>query len=242
MLETGFHTFTRLTDDPEAVTGTIGRAAAGMGLRLIDADGRDVPPGAEGEIAADGPSVHLGYHKNPAANAELFTTGRLVPHRRPRAVRRGRQRADRRTPQGDDQPRRQEVLPARDRGDPLHAPQDAARRHRGRARPAARRAQLPLRDPAARGVAVAGGGRRLPRRATWRPTSCPRSWRSSRSFRSRRPARSSATSSCVRCSIGRRAPLALEARPGSPAPAPATLRGAANLSPDFSVQIGARVV
>jgi non-ribosomal peptide synthetase component E (peptide arylation enzyme) len=73
MLETGFHTFTRLTDDPEAVTGTIGRAAEGMGLRLIDADGRDVPPGAEGEIAAQGPSVHLGYHKNPAANAELFT-------------------------------------------------------------------------------------------------------------------------------------------------------------------------
>jgi non-ribosomal peptide synthetase component E (peptide arylation enzyme) len=73
MLETGFHTFTRLTDDPEAVTGTIGRAAEGMGLRLIDADGRDVPPGAEGEIAAEGPSVHLGYHDNPAANAELFT-------------------------------------------------------------------------------------------------------------------------------------------------------------------------
>jgi acyl-CoA synthetase (AMP-forming)/AMP-acid ligase II len=73
MLETGFHTFTRLTDDPGTVTGTIGRAAAGMGLRLIEADGRDVPPGAEGEIAAEGPSVHLGYHRNPAANAELFT-------------------------------------------------------------------------------------------------------------------------------------------------------------------------
>lgn len=29
--------------------------------------------GAEGEIAAQGPSVHLGYHKNPTANAELFT-------------------------------------------------------------------------------------------------------------------------------------------------------------------------
>jgi acyl-CoA synthetase (AMP-forming)/AMP-acid ligase II len=74
MLETGFHTFTRLTDDPEVVTGTIGRAAEGMGLRLIDAEGRDVPPGAEGEIAAEGPSVHLGYHRNPAANAELFTS------------------------------------------------------------------------------------------------------------------------------------------------------------------------
>ena len=73
MLETGFHTFTRLTDDPEAVTGTIGRAAAGMGLRLLDEHGHEVPPGAAGEIAAAGPSVHLGYHKNPTANAELFT-------------------------------------------------------------------------------------------------------------------------------------------------------------------------
>jgi acyl-CoA synthetase (AMP-forming)/AMP-acid ligase II len=73
MLETGFHTYTRLTDDPEAVTGTVGKPAAGMGLRLLDEQGRDVPPGAEGEIAADGPSVHLGYHKNPTANAELFT-------------------------------------------------------------------------------------------------------------------------------------------------------------------------
>ena len=74
MLETGFHTYTRLTDDPEAVTGTVGRVVSGLGLRLIDEHARDVPPGAEGEIAADGPSVHLGYHKNPAANAELFTS------------------------------------------------------------------------------------------------------------------------------------------------------------------------
>ncbi len=73
MLETGFHTYTRLSDDPEAVTGTVGKPSSGMGLRLIDEHGRDVPAGAEGEIAADGPSVHLGYHKNPAANAELFT-------------------------------------------------------------------------------------------------------------------------------------------------------------------------
>ena len=73
MLETGFHTFTRLTDDPEEVTGTIGRPAAGMGLRLIETHGREAPLGAEGEIVAAGPSVHLGYHKNPTANAELFT-------------------------------------------------------------------------------------------------------------------------------------------------------------------------
>lgn len=73
MLETGFHTYTRLMDDPEAVTGTVGKPASGMGLRLIDETGRDVPPGGEGEIAAQGPSVHLGYYKNPTANAELFT-------------------------------------------------------------------------------------------------------------------------------------------------------------------------
>jgi non-ribosomal peptide synthetase component E (peptide arylation enzyme) len=73
MLETGFHTYTRLDDDPEAVTGTVGTVSAGLGLRLIDESGRDVAAGAEGEIAALGPSVHLGYHKNPAANAELFT-------------------------------------------------------------------------------------------------------------------------------------------------------------------------
>ena len=73
MLETGFHTYTRLGDDPEAVTGTVGTVSSGLGLRLIDDSGRDVAAGAEGEIAAQGPSVHLGYHKNPTANAELFT-------------------------------------------------------------------------------------------------------------------------------------------------------------------------
>ena len=73
MLETGFHTYTRLSDDPEAVTGTVGKVSSGLGLRLIDESGRDVPVGAEGEIAAEGPSVHLGYHKNPQANAALFT-------------------------------------------------------------------------------------------------------------------------------------------------------------------------
>jgi non-ribosomal peptide synthetase component E (peptide arylation enzyme) len=73
MLETGFHTYTRLDDDPEAVTGTVGTVSSGLGLRLIDGSGHDVAAEAEGEIAALGPSVHLGYHKNPTANAELFT-------------------------------------------------------------------------------------------------------------------------------------------------------------------------
>lgn len=73
MLETGYHAYTRLTDDPEKVNGTIGRCVEGMGLRLLDPAGNDVPPHEQGEIACDGPSVHLGYYNNPQANAEAFT-------------------------------------------------------------------------------------------------------------------------------------------------------------------------
>jgi acyl-CoA synthetase (AMP-forming)/AMP-acid ligase II len=72
MLETGYQAYTRATDDPEQVVGSVGRPASHMGLRLVDADGREVARGAEGDICCDGPSVHLGYHNNPAANAEAF--------------------------------------------------------------------------------------------------------------------------------------------------------------------------
>lgn len=73
MLETGFHTYTRFSDDPAVVNGTIDRVVSSMELQLIDETGAVVPEGEVGEIAALGPSVHLGYHANPAANAEAFT-------------------------------------------------------------------------------------------------------------------------------------------------------------------------
>jgi non-ribosomal peptide synthetase component E (peptide arylation enzyme) len=73
MLETGFHTYTRFSDDPQKVNGTIGRVVNSMQLRLLDEAGREVPGGAVGEIAALGPSVHLGYHNNAMANADAFT-------------------------------------------------------------------------------------------------------------------------------------------------------------------------
>jgi non-ribosomal peptide synthetase component E (peptide arylation enzyme) len=73
MLETGFHTYTRFTDDPAKVNGTIGRVVSSMQLQIIDEAGVEVPPGSVGEIAALGPSVHLGYHGNASANAEAFT-------------------------------------------------------------------------------------------------------------------------------------------------------------------------
>jgi acyl-CoA synthetase (AMP-forming)/AMP-acid ligase II len=72
MLETGYQAYTRPSDDPERVAGSVGVPASHMGLRLVDSEGRDVSPGEEGEICCDGPSVHLGYHNNPSANAEAF--------------------------------------------------------------------------------------------------------------------------------------------------------------------------
>jgi non-ribosomal peptide synthetase component E (peptide arylation enzyme) len=73
MLETGFHSYTRFSDDPAKVNGTIGRVVSSMDLKILDEPGREVPRGEVGEIAAQGPSVHLGYHANAAANAEAFT-------------------------------------------------------------------------------------------------------------------------------------------------------------------------
>jgi non-ribosomal peptide synthetase component E (peptide arylation enzyme) len=73
MLETGFHTYTRFEDNPEKVNGTIGRVAGEMEIRIIDEQGTDVPHGDIGEIAARGPTVHLGYHANVDANAQAFT-------------------------------------------------------------------------------------------------------------------------------------------------------------------------
>ena len=36
MLETGFHSYTRFTDDPQKVNGTIGRVVGDMELRIVD--------------------------------------------------------------------------------------------------------------------------------------------------------------------------------------------------------------
>ena len=50
MLEIGFQTWTRFTDDPEKVNGTIGRLIDGMEIRILDTAGNDVPYGEVGEV------------------------------------------------------------------------------------------------------------------------------------------------------------------------------------------------
>lgn len=74
MLETGFHAYTRLDDDPLKVNGTIGRCIRQLELAILDDAGLPVPHGQSGELAARGPSVHLGYLDNATANTESFTS------------------------------------------------------------------------------------------------------------------------------------------------------------------------
>ncbi len=44
-------------------------------VRIVDPEGRDVPPGTAGEILVEGEQVFGGYWRNEAANREAFTDG-----------------------------------------------------------------------------------------------------------------------------------------------------------------------
>jgi cyclohexanecarboxylate-CoA ligase len=62
-------------DDPEAKRhGTDGRVTDGNEVRLVDDEGVDVSPGAEGEIVARGPRQFAGY-RDAALDAEAFLPG-----------------------------------------------------------------------------------------------------------------------------------------------------------------------
>jgi 2,3-dihydroxybenzoate-AMP ligase len=78
-----FHT--ALDDDDETVIGTQGRPLAAVDeVRVVDAEGRDVPPGDPGELLVRGPYTLRGYYASPEHNARAFTddgylrTGDLV--------------------------------------------------------------------------------------------------------------------------------------------------------------------
>jgi non-ribosomal peptide synthetase component E (peptide arylation enzyme) len=73
MLECGTQCHTLLSDDPQAVCGTVGRPVNEMGIRVVDDAGRNVAVDEVGEILTYGPSVTIGYYNNPAVNARSFT-------------------------------------------------------------------------------------------------------------------------------------------------------------------------
>ncbi len=55
--------------------GSAGRAALNVETRLVDDDGRDVPPGTVGEIVHRSPHATLGYYADEEKTAEAFRGG-----------------------------------------------------------------------------------------------------------------------------------------------------------------------
>ena len=121
-------TQTRVDDDLERRTSTIGRVHPHVEIKVIDPlTGETVPRGTPGEFCTRGYSVMLGYWEQPDKTAESIDADGWM-HTGDLAVMRDDGYCQHRRPdQGHGDPRRREHLPARDRGVPLHPS-----RHRGR--------------------------------------------------------------------------------------------------------------
>ena len=73
MTETsGGLTTTRVDDGPVERTETVGRALAGVQIKIVDDDRRPVPEGQVGEIAVKSYGLMKGYYKKPEATAASF--------------------------------------------------------------------------------------------------------------------------------------------------------------------------
>ncbi|HYM31679.1 MAG TPA: AMP-binding protein [Candidatus Cybelea sp.] len=67
------------TDDPlDRRVSTVGRIQPHIEAKIIDADGRIVPPGTAGEFCTRGYSVMLGYWGDPERTAEAIDRGRWM--------------------------------------------------------------------------------------------------------------------------------------------------------------------
>jgi 2,3-dihydroxybenzoate-AMP ligase len=70
----GLLNYTRLDDPDEVICGTQGRPLSpGDEVRIVDADGRDLPDGQPGALLTRGPYTPRGYYRAPEHNARAFT-------------------------------------------------------------------------------------------------------------------------------------------------------------------------
>lgn len=75
---TGATHFTRLGDPLDKRVSTVGRVMPGLRDRITDpASGQELPAGQEGEVGVAGPTLMLGYYKQPEATAEKIRDGWL---------------------------------------------------------------------------------------------------------------------------------------------------------------------
>jgi acyl-CoA synthetase (AMP-forming)/AMP-acid ligase II len=68
-------TLTQTRHDAPRDDCSVGPAIPGVTLRLVDAEGRDVPEGEVGELWARGPNVMKGYYRNPEATRTTLKDG-----------------------------------------------------------------------------------------------------------------------------------------------------------------------
>jgi acyl-CoA synthetase (AMP-forming)/AMP-acid ligase II len=66
-------------DDPETVSGSIGRPVFGTEVELVGPDHKPVPKGDVGEIRYRGGTVADGFYRDPDATAEAFRDGWYYP-------------------------------------------------------------------------------------------------------------------------------------------------------------------
>ncbi len=75
MTEVGVNCFAMTVEDSYARAGSIGKPMMFTEVRLVDAEGCEVPAGEVGEMLFRGPHVSLGYWRNPEATAEALDSG-----------------------------------------------------------------------------------------------------------------------------------------------------------------------
>jgi fatty-acyl-CoA synthase len=62
-------------DEALRKAGSTGRAAQHGALRIVDVDGRDLPPGKPGEVLARGDNLMSGYWRDPESSARALAGG-----------------------------------------------------------------------------------------------------------------------------------------------------------------------
>ncbi len=86
LTEVGVNCFAMTDQDAWRKAGSIGKPLPFTQAKVVDAQGRELPPGEVGELCLAGPHVCAGYYKNPQATAEsfdshgFFHTGDLAYH------------------------------------------------------------------------------------------------------------------------------------------------------------------
>jgi fatty-acyl-CoA synthase len=75
LTEVGTNCFSMNDDDPEKKPGTVGKPIFHSEMKLVNEDGRSVPPKQTCELLIKGPHVCTGYWRNPQATAEALRDG-----------------------------------------------------------------------------------------------------------------------------------------------------------------------